>query len=72
MLGEDEAGPQLFSPRHVRAAMVYQKEKKDAIVQEKTEKAKQKAEAVAAQQQRDQEKKEQMLQQKISRQRLAK
>lgn len=65
LLGEEDVGPQLFSPGRIQAAKTFQKEKEDAMEQEKLKKIERKAAAEAARQQRDQEKKDRMLERQM-------
>ncbi len=62
LLGEEDVGPQLFSPGRIQAAKDYQEGKEVAAEQEKVEKAERKAEATIARQQKEQEKQERALQ----------
>ena len=68
LLGEEDVGPQFFSPSRILAARAFQAAKRAKEEQEKLEKLSRKAEAAAIRQQRDLEKQERALQRQISRQ----
>lgn len=68
LIGEEDNGPQLFTPNRIHAAKIYQKQKAEAVEQEKVDKAKKKAQQAVARQDRDREKQERVLQRQVTKQ----
>ena len=68
LLGEEDSGPQLFSPSRVQAAKAFQAQKEAVEEEKKTAVAEKKAQAVANKLQKEKDKQEKALRRAIQRQ----